>query len=467
MRTVIRVGVSCLLVVVACSSAPAREIDKDFHETFDVSEGVVLRLDYDDGDVTITPWDQDVIDVVVRYHADVTAIGFGSDPDFDVEFRQTDDRVTVRGIEGSSSGVYFFRSMREYEYTYVIKAPSYVRLDLTGDDGDLELSGWRADIECRVDDGDVKFTDVINRSTEIWIEDGDIRLAELSGDLVVRGDDGDVAITNSTLTHALFALEDGDIRISDSEGNFDATVDDGDVTLSRVTTSVVDVRSEDGSVNPDHAAAGFPTTCDDCHGYADPNWQAATYPHSVWPLVGSHTAKTCGSCHTADVFAGLPSGCVDCHLAEPEDIEISIKQDDYREDIFHASGPGGQHVNKTASAIRLTHFESGIVVSCQDEKSQHKNRAKAMSLLAARLKQSAVESRQREQADTRRSLVGSGDRSERIRTYNFPQGRLTDHRINLTLYKLGEVMAGELDEVLDPLVHEHQAEQLAALQQEV
>jgi hypothetical protein len=251
MRTVIRVGVSCLLVVVACSSAPAREIDKDFHEIFDISEGVVLRLDYGDGDVTITPWDQDVIDVVVRYRADVKAIGFGTEPDFDVEFRHTDDRVTVRGVEGSSSGVYFFRAMNEYEYTYTIKAPSYVILDLHGDDGDLELSGWRADIECRVDDGDVKFSDVVNGNTEIWIEDGDIRLAELSGDLVVRGDDGDVAITNSTLTHALFALEDGDIRISDSEGNFEATVDDGDVTLSRVTTSVVDVRGEDGSVDLD------------------------------------------------------------------------------------------------------------------------------------------------------------------------------------------------------------------------
>ena len=251
MRTVIRIGVSCLLIAAACSPALAREIDKDFHRTFDVSEGVVLRLDYDDGDVTITPWDQDVIDVTVRYHADVTAIGFGKEPDFDVEFRQTDDRVTVRGTEGGFAGVYFFSSMREYEYTYTIKAPSYVILDLTGDDGDLELSGWRANIECRVDDGDVQFTDVVNGNTEIWIEDGDVRLAELSGDLAVRGDDGDVTVSNSTLSHALFALEDGDIRISDSKGNLDIALDDGDVTLNRVTTSIVDVRGEDGSVDLD------------------------------------------------------------------------------------------------------------------------------------------------------------------------------------------------------------------------
>ncbi len=251
MRTVIRIGVSCLLVVVACSPAFAREIDKDFHETFDVSEGVVLRLDYGDGDAAITPWDQDTIDVVVRYRADVTAIGFGTDPEFDVEFKQTDDRVTIRGKEGTSSGVYFFRSMHEYEYTYTIRAPSYVVLDLQGDDGDLQLSGWRADIECRVDDGDVTFTDVANGNTEIWIEDGDVRLAELSGDLVVRGDDGNITVTHSTLSHALFALEDGDIRISDSKGNFDAAIDDGDVTLSRVMASVVDVRGEDGSVDLD------------------------------------------------------------------------------------------------------------------------------------------------------------------------------------------------------------------------
>jgi len=251
MRALIRVGASCLLVVVACSPALALEIDKNFHETFDVSEGVVLRLNYGDGDATITPWDQDAIDVVVRYRADVTAVGFGTEPGFDVEFKQNVDRVAVRGIEGTTSGVYLFRSMHEYEYSYTIKAPSYVILDLQGDDGDLVLSGWRADIECRVDDGDVRFADVVNGNTEIWIEDGDVRLTKLSGDLVVRGDDGDISVTHSTLSHALFALEDGDIRISDCEGSFDATIDDGDVTLSRVTAYVVDVRGEDGDVDLD------------------------------------------------------------------------------------------------------------------------------------------------------------------------------------------------------------------------
>jgi len=161
------------------------------------------------------------------------------------------------------------------------------------------------------------------------------------------------------------------------------------------------------------------------------------------------------------------SACTVAVMPEADEVnDIDINPADLRVDTFRSSGAGGQHVNTTDSAIRITHLPSGVVVECQEERSQHKNRAKAMALLAARLKQSALESRQREQADTRRSLVGSGDRSERIRTYNFPQGRLTDHRINLTLYKLSEVIDGELDEVLDPLSQEHQAEQLAALQQE-
>ncbi|WP_104201730.1 peptide chain release factor 1 [Billgrantia saliphila] len=162
------------------------------------------------------------------------------------------------------------------------------------------------------------------------------------------------------------------------------------------------------------------------------------------------------------------SACTVAVMPEADEVgDIDINPNDLRVDTFRSSGAGGQHVNTTDSAIRITHLPSGVVVECQEERSQHKNRAKAMSLLAARLKQSAVESRRQTQADTRRSLVGSGDRSERIRTYNFPQGRLTDHRINLTLYKLGEVMTGELDEVLEPLINEHQADQLAALQQEV
>jgi peptide chain release factor 1 len=149
-----------------------------------------------------------------------------------------------------------------------------------------------------------------------------------------------------------------------------------------------------------------------------------------------------------------------------ETAAVEINKADLRIDTFRASGAGGQHVNKTDSAIRITHIPTGVVVECQEERSQHKNRAKAMGLLASRLQQAETDRQNAAQASTRKSLVGSGDRSERIRTYNFPQGRVTDHRINLTLYKLSEVVQGDLDAVIDPLLQEHQAEQLGALSAE-
>jgi len=139
-------------------------------------------------------------------------------------------------------------------------------------------------------------------------------------------------------------------------------------------------------------------------------------------------------------------------LPEPEDVEIDLKPDDYRKDIFCASGPGGQHVNKTASAIRLTHLETGIVVQCQDEKSQHKNFAKALRVLKSRLYEAKRQAEHEKRAHERKTLVGSGDRSQRIRTYNFAENRVTDHRINLTLYKLDSILAGDLQPLTDALV---------------
>ncbi|MDX1559014.1 MAG: peptide chain release factor 1 [Marinobacter sp.] len=158
------------------------------------------------------------------------------------------------------------------------------------------------------------------------------------------------------------------------------------------------------------------------------------------------------------------SACTVAVMPEADEAEaIELNKADLRVDTFRASGAGGQHVNKTDSAIRITHLPTGIVVECQEERSQHKNRAKALSLLASRLQNAETERQQKSMAETRKSLVGSGDRSERIRTYNFPQGRVTDHRINLTLYKLDEVIAGDLDAVVVPLQQEHQAELLASL----
>lgn len=158
------------------------------------------------------------------------------------------------------------------------------------------------------------------------------------------------------------------------------------------------------------------------------------------------------------------SACTVAVMPELDDVEkIQINKSDLRIDTYRASGAGGQHINKTDSAIRLTHIPTGVVVECQEERSQHKNRAKAMALLASRLQAAEMEKHAAEQATTRKSLVGSGDRSERIRTYNYPQGRVTDHRINLTLYKLDEIMEGKLEEVINPLMHEYQAELLGAL----
>ena len=158
------------------------------------------------------------------------------------------------------------------------------------------------------------------------------------------------------------------------------------------------------------------------------------------------------------------SACTVAVMPEAEEVgDVDINPADLRIDTFRASGAGGQHINKTDSAIRITHLPTGLVVECQDDRSQHRNRAQAMSVLAARLKDREIQAQHAAEASTRKSLIGSGDRSDRIRTYNFPQGRITDHRINLTLYKIDAMMDGDLAELLDALAAEHQAELLATL----
>ncbi len=159
-----------------------------------------------------------------------------------------------------------------------------------------------------------------------------------------------------------------------------------------------------------------------------------------------------GRIHTSTVTVAV--------LPEPEELEISILPDEVRIDVFRSSGPGGQHVNTTDSAVRITHMPTGIVVTCQDEKSQHKNKAKAMRVLRARLKEKMESEKEQEMSDERRKQVGTGDRSERIRTYNFPQGRVTDHRIGLTLYKLQDVLNGDIVAIINPLIAHFQSETL-------
>lgn len=159
-----------------------------------------------------------------------------------------------------------------------------------------------------------------------------------------------------------------------------------------------------------------------------------------------------GRIHTSAVTVAI--------LPEAEEVEVQINPEDLRIDVFRSSGPGGQHVNTTDSAVRITHLPTGLVVTCQDEKSQHKNKAKAMKVLRARLFDLKQQERQREIAQERRSQVGTGDRSERIRTYNFPQGRITDHRIGLTLYRLPEILEGDLDELIQALITHYRTEAL-------
>jgi len=163
--------------------------------------------------------------------------------------------------------------------------------------------------------------------------------------------------------------------------------------------------------------------------------------------------ETSGRIHT--------SACTVAVLPEAEEVEVEISQEDLRIDVYRSSGPGGQSVNTTDSAVRITHIPTGLVVSCQDEKSQHKNRAKAMKVLSSRLLAMKQEEEKAKRAETRKSMVGSGDRSAKIRTYNFPQGRVTDHRIHLTLHSLKDVLGGDLDQVIDPLVEAEQERLLA------
>ena len=158
------------------------------------------------------------------------------------------------------------------------------------------------------------------------------------------------------------------------------------------------------------------------------------------------------------------SACTVAVLPEVDEVgEVNFSPDELRIDVFRASGAGGQHVNKTESAVRITHLPTGIVAECQDDRSQHKNKEKAMKVLAARVRDREVAAQQAQEASARKLMIGSGDRSERIRTYNFPQGRITDHRINLTLYKIDQIMDGDLAELTNALVAEHQAELLSSL----
>ncbi len=179
-------------------------------------------------------------------------------------------------------------------------------------------------------------------------------------------------------------------------------------------------------------------------------FQKLRYESGVHRVQRVPETESQGRIHTSTVTVAV--------LPEPEELELNINPEDLRIDLYRSSGPGGQHVNTTDSAVRITHLPTGLVVTCQDEKSQHKNKAKALRVLRARLKERMEEENAQEVSEERRKQVGTGDRSERIRTYNFPQGRVTDHRVGLTIYKLEDVLAGNLDSLLDPLAAHFQTE---------
>lgn len=234
--------------------ASATRVDREFHETFDVARGAKLELIHGDGDVTIETWDKDVIEISVRYHAEVKGKGWSNEPDFEVDFEQSGNTVRVQGRETGHKGIGFFFS-REHEYVYEIQAPDYVVLDTDGDDGDVEITGWRADIECNLDDGDLVLTDVRSEVTTISVEDGDVEIDGFTGQLDIKLDDGDIDISDCESSRLEIRAQDGDVMLDRCRGDFEIEIDDGVVHVTRATVSKLDVRAADGDVDLDLISA--------------------------------------------------------------------------------------------------------------------------------------------------------------------------------------------------------------------
>jgi len=243
--------VLCLVVLTLfIGSAPAKEINKHFHESFNVRTGDVLRLTHGDGDVNLTPWSKDIIDVEVHFRANVERVGIGQKYYFDVEFAQRGNSVYV--TEKESSGFTIgFSSFKTYEYIYEIKAPRYIRLDFKGDDGDVNIEGWREDIECRIDDGDVVMRDIETNRVRIWGEDGILEIEKLKAELTVSIDDGDIYISGCEMPECRLDMEDGDTQIQASKGSFDISSDDGDVILDNTLAQKLFIRANDGNIDLD------------------------------------------------------------------------------------------------------------------------------------------------------------------------------------------------------------------------
>jgi hypothetical protein len=232
--------------------ARGEEIDKKFHQSFTVKEGDSLCLRCGDGHVTVVPWDKDVIDVNVRYRADIDVAGIriGGRRDFDVEFRQTSRTVYVTAKEPSGGAIGFYNK-KVYEYVYEIHSPAFIRLDLEGDDGDIMVENWAADIECRVDDGDVRLRNIAGGRTDIRTDDGDVTIEGLGGNLTIALDDGDVKLSGCDLESCRLEGDDGEIRVRESKGSFDIITDDGHVIMERLEARGLHIATDGGDIDVD------------------------------------------------------------------------------------------------------------------------------------------------------------------------------------------------------------------------
>lgn len=247
---------SFLIIFAGLGTVAAEEINKDFHQSFNVKEGDSLRLRFGDGNVQLIPWEKNIIDVKVRYRADIDVVGIklGRKQDFDVEFSQTANSVYVTGKEESNATI-GYHNKKVYEYVYEIHSPDYITLDLDGDDGNVDIENWAAEIECRIDDGDVHLRNITGGKTTIWGEDGDVRIDNLSGDLTIEVDDGDVNLTACYMERCRVEGEDGEITISQSKGSFDLNVDDGNVIMKKIEAKGLNISAEDGDIEVDLLAA--------------------------------------------------------------------------------------------------------------------------------------------------------------------------------------------------------------------
>ncbi len=243
---------SLLIYSIGFGSAVAEEFKKEFHQSFDVNKGDSLRLRHGDGNVRLISWEKNIIDVKVRYNADIEVFGIrlGKKHDFDVEFRQTENTVYVAGKEASSATI-GYQNKNIYEYVYEIHSPDYIKLDLEGEDGNVDIENWKAEIECRIDDGDINLRNIESEKTTIWGEDGDVEIDNLIGDLTIEVDDGDLILDACETMYCRLEAEDGDITISRSKGSFNIVVDDGNVGLKQTEANGLDIHAEDGDVNLD------------------------------------------------------------------------------------------------------------------------------------------------------------------------------------------------------------------------